>query len=106
MPAPLLPECEILSRLADLNAASAQPWARAGHTITRVYTFADFAAAFAFMTQVAAEAERLGHHPDWRNVWNRVEVSLTTHDAGGLTELDFRLAASMDCLALAAGAVR
>ncbi len=94
----LLPEHEIASCPADLNAASAQPWVRAGNAITKVYTFADFAAAFAFMTRVAAEAECLGHHPDWRNAWNRVEVSLTTHDAGGLTGLDFRLAAAIEAL--------
>lgn len=104
MPASLLPEHEIVSRLAELNAASAQPWVRTGHAISRVYTFADFAAAFAFMTRVAAEAERLGHHPDWRNAWNRVEVSLTTHDAGGLTGLDFQLAAAIEAFSRSPGA--
>ena len=68
--------------------------------IRRRYQFADFKAAFAFMGRVAAVAEQLGHHPEWLNVYNRVEVVLTTHDAGGVTALDLRLAREMDALAL------
>jgi len=56
------------------------------------YTFADFAAAFAFMTKVAEEAERQNHHPDWRNVWSKVDITLSTQDAGGVTAKDFALA--------------
>lgn len=67
--------------------------------ITRSYRFADFNAAFGWMTRVALMAEKLDHHPDWRNSYNRVEVVLTTHDAGGLTDLDFQLAAFMDRVA-------
>lgn len=67
--------------------------------IGRTYVFADFVAAFGFMTRVALVAERLGHHPEWTNVWRTVKVTLTTHDAGGLTALDLRLAAAMDDLA-------
>ncbi|MEZ5855646.1 MAG: 4a-hydroxytetrahydrobiopterin dehydratase [Hyphomicrobiaceae bacterium] len=67
--------------------------------ITRSFTFKDFNAAFGFMTRAALIAEKLDHHPEWRNVWNRVDVVLATHDAGGLTELDFKLAQSMDDLA-------
>jgi 4a-hydroxytetrahydrobiopterin dehydratase len=55
--------------------------------------FANFKTAFSFMTLVAFEAEKLNHHPDWKNVYNTVSISLSTHDAGGLTELDFKLAA-------------
>lgn len=67
--------------------------------ISRTFTFSDFVAAFGFMTRVALVAERLGHHPEWRNVWNRVDITLSTHDAGGLTDLDFALAAAIDGLA-------
>ena len=54
--------------------------------------FADFVAAWGFMTEVAIAAETLDHHPEWSNVWNRVDITLTTHDAGGLTEKDIALA--------------
>jgi len=67
--------------------------------ITRIFRFADFNAAFGFMTRVALMAEKLDHHPEWSNVYNRVEVLLTTHDADGLTELDLTLAAHMDAVA-------
>lgn len=66
-----------------------------GHTFaSRFFQFKDFVAAFEFMTQVAHESERLGHHPDWRNVYRDVWVTLTTHDANGLTQLDVALAHS------------
>jgi 4a-hydroxytetrahydrobiopterin dehydratase len=64
--------------------------------ITRSYQFKDFKEAFAFMIQCALMAEQMNHHPEWFNVWNRVEVTLSTHDAGGLTKLDLDLARSMD----------
>lgn len=64
--------------------------------ITRSYQFKDFKEAFAFMTQCALMAEQMNHHPEWFNVWNRVEVTLSTHDAGGLTKRDLDLARSMD----------
>ena len=67
--------------------------------IGKTYRFADFATAFGFMTQIALIAEKISHHPEWRNVWNRVEVVLTTHSAGGLTALDVELAAKMDLVA-------
>jgi 4a-hydroxytetrahydrobiopterin dehydratase len=67
--------------------------------ITRTFTFKDFNAAFGFMTRVALAAERMNHHPEWFNVWNRVEVTLSTHDAGGLTERDLKLAEAMDRMA-------
>lgn len=66
--------------------------------ITRTATFADFAAAFGFMAQVALIAERMDHHPEWRNVWNRVEILLTTHDAGGLSPRDIELAEAIDAI--------
>jgi 4a-hydroxytetrahydrobiopterin dehydratase len=67
--------------------------------ITRTFTFKDFNAAFGFMTRAALAAERMNHHPEWFNVWNRVEVTLSTHDAGGLTERDLKLAEAMDRIA-------
>lgn len=71
--------------------------------IRRTYRFADFNAAFGFMSRVALTAEKLDHHPEWFNVYNRVEVTLATHDADGVTELDVRLATFMDQAARAAG---
>ena len=67
--------------------------------IQRSFKFKDFSAAFGFMTRVALIAEKLDHHPEWFNVWNRVDVTLSTHDAGGLTALDIKLATAMDALA-------
>ena len=67
--------------------------------ITRCFVFSDFSAAFGFMARAALAAEKLNHHPEWFNVWNRVDVTLSTHDAGGLTNLDLELAAVMDRLA-------
>lgn len=64
----------------------------------RELVFPDFTAAFAFMTKVAAVAEELQHHPDWRNVYNRVEVSLSTHEVNGITEKDVRLAGRISAL--------
>ena len=67
--------------------------------ITRKFTFKDFKAAFAFMTAVAEVAEKMNHHPEWFNVYKTVEVTLSTHDAGGLSELDVKLAEAMDRIA-------
>ena len=64
--------------------------------IIRTYLFKDFKSAFAFMTQCALHAEEMNHHPEWFNVWNRVEVTLSSHDAGGLTQRDIELARAMD----------
>lgn len=67
--------------------------------ITRSFCFADFNAAFGFMSRVAMMAEKLDHHPEWFNVYNRLEVTLSTHDAGGLTSLDVSLARFMNAIA-------
>jgi 4a-hydroxytetrahydrobiopterin dehydratase len=67
--------------------------------ICKSFKFGDFSAAFGFMTRVALVAEQFNHHPEWFNVWNRVDVTLSTHDAGGLTDLDFKLAAAIDLIA-------
>lgn len=76
-------------------------WTLADHgkSIVRAYRFRDFGEAFGFMARVALAAEKIDHHPDWSNVYNRVDVRLSTHDAGGLTELDFKLARKMDRIA-------
>ncbi|KQM64201.1 pterin-4-alpha-carbinolamine dehydratase [Sphingomonas sp. Leaf17] len=66
--------------------------------ITRSIVFEDFAEAFGFMTQVALIAEKADHHPEWKNVWNRVEILLTTHDAGGLSPRDIELAERIDAI--------
>lgn len=67
--------------------------------LTRTFRFADFVAAFGFMTRVALLAERADHHPEWSNVYNRVTVLLTTHDAGGLSARDVALATAIDAVA-------
>ncbi len=67
--------------------------------IARDFVFADFVRAFAFMTEVALQAERKNHHPEWRNVYNRVSVTWTTHDAGGLTDNDLDMARLTDAAA-------
>jgi 4a-hydroxytetrahydrobiopterin dehydratase len=64
--------------------------------IARSFKFGDFSEAFAFMTRVALGAEKADHHPDWTNVWNRVDIFLTTHSAGGLTARDIALAGEID----------
>ena len=73
-------------------------WALDQGKLYRRFVFDDFVAAFGFMSQVALLAEAMNHHPEWSNVWNRVEVHLTTHDAGGISDLDFQLARKIDAL--------
>lgn len=91
-----------MSRPARIGAQAAvaqlSGWSAAEgrDAITKTYKFGDFSAAFGWMTRVALAAEKLDHHPEWFNVYARVEVLLATHDAGGVTELDVRLARIMD----------
>ena len=66
------------------------------NAITKNYQLSDFNAAFGFMSRVSIKAEKMDHHPEWFNVYNRVEVTLSTHDAGGVTQLDIELAKFMD----------
>lgn len=81
-------------------------WSEVAHrdAVMRSLRFADFNSAFAFMTAVALAAEKANHHPEWSNVYNRVDIVLTTHDVGGLSDRDVALADFIDKAALAAGA--
>jgi 4a-hydroxytetrahydrobiopterin dehydratase len=71
-------------------------WRLENGKLLRDFRFADFSEAFGFMARVALAAETLGHHPEWSNVWNRVSIALTTHDTGGLSNLDLELAGRID----------
>jgi 4a-hydroxytetrahydrobiopterin dehydratase len=84
---------------ADAALAKLSGWSKgegARDAIQKTFKFKDFNEAFGFMTRVAIKADQLDHHPEWFNVYNRVEVTLATHDADGVTELDVTLAAFMD----------
>ncbi|MES2096026.1 MAG: 4a-hydroxytetrahydrobiopterin dehydratase [Pseudomonadota bacterium] len=85
-------------RADALDALDEWDYDDARDAITRTFTFGDFSEAFAFMTRVALIAEKNDHHPEWTNVWNRVDVLLTTHDAGGLSVRDVAMAEAMDAL--------
>lgn len=91
---PLTPEqrAEALDQLADWDFDDARD------ALTRQFLFADFSEAFGFMTRVAMLAEVQDHHPEWFNVWNRVDILLTTHDAGGLSARDVKMARAIDAL--------
>lgn len=94
----------MVEQLSDAERADAlddlEDWDydEARDAITRSFTFRDFTEAFGFMTRVALLAEKADHHPEWSNVWNRVEILLTTHDAGGLSGRDIELAHAIDAL--------
>jgi len=94
----------MIEQLSDADRADAldelDEWDydEARDAITRTFTFADFSGAFGFMTRVALLAERADHHPEWSNVWNRVDIALTTHDAGGLSHRDVDLARAIEAL--------
>jgi 4a-hydroxytetrahydrobiopterin dehydratase len=87
----LLSTNELRERLPQLKE-----WKHEEKSISREFKFRDFISAFSFMTAVALQAEKLNHHPEWKNVYNTVHIQLSTHDAGGLTELDLKLAALID----------
>jgi 4a-hydroxytetrahydrobiopterin dehydratase len=74
-------------------------WRLEDGKLHRIFVFSDFVEAFGFMTRAAIHAEKMNHHPEWSNVYKRVEVFLVTHEAGGITQRDFELAAIMDSLA-------
>lgn len=84
----------------DADIAALTAWARAsgGKSIARTFKFRDFNEAWGFMSRVALLAERQDHHPEWSNVWNTVNIALTTHDIGGLSDRDIRMARAIDAL--------
>lgn len=84
-------KAEIERQLSQLKG-----WTVKKKALNKSFTFRDFSEAFGFMSRVALQAEKMNHHPEWSNVYNKVSVSLSTHDAGGLTELDFKLAKLID----------
>jgi 4a-hydroxytetrahydrobiopterin dehydratase len=84
---------EIEEKVKDLNG-----WSVYENRLKREFKFGDFVHAFGFMTGVAMEAEKMNHHPEWSNVYNKVTVNLVTHEANGITELDFKLAKKIDAL--------
>jgi 4a-hydroxytetrahydrobiopterin dehydratase len=88
-----LSESEVRSALHDLRGSTVLDG-----KLHREYKFADFIQAFGFMTSAAIAAEAMGHHPEWFNVYNRLTVDLTTHDAGGISAKDLKLAAKLDSL--------
>ena len=92
---------QIDSALQQLNAnlPEGAQWALKDGKLTKTFKFKSFIRAFGWMSQMAIWAEKLNHHPEWFNVYNRVEVELTTHDAGGISELDVKLATKMDAFA-------
>jgi 4a-hydroxytetrahydrobiopterin dehydratase len=85
-----------------LQQQAQAPWQLQESSLHAQWQFKNFLQAMAFMNAVAEVAERMNHHPEWSNVYNRVNVRLTTHDAGGLTDLDFAFAQAMDSLAVTA----
>src|SRR5579862_297241 len=91
-----LSESEIEARL---TAVEVEGWKSIDGKLHKSYRFHDFVEAWGFMSRVALAAEKMDHHPDWSNVYNTVDVNLNTHDAGGITTLDFELARIMNTLA-------
>jgi len=92
---------KLSQNLRETALAKLSGWAAASgrDAITKTFTFKDFNEAFGFMTRAALVAEKMDHHPEWFNVYKKVEVTLSTHDAGGVTELDIKLAEAMDKIA-------
>ena len=89
----VLSDAEIESELESL-----QGWSKSGNKIHRDFQFENFVDAFAFMTKCAIQAEKMNHHPEWFNVYNKISVDLSTHDAGGITSFDIELAKFMNSI--------
>ncbi|MGD2082398.1 MAG: 4a-hydroxytetrahydrobiopterin dehydratase [Chromatiales bacterium] len=95
-----LSDDQIETRLNELNAsASGEKWSVRDGKLTKRFVFKDFVQAFGFMTQAAIHAQSMDHHPEWLNVYKKVDVRLATHEAGGITDLDFELAGRMESVA-------
>ena len=97
---------EKAARTQAMNTLTGWKKTRGRDAIHKTFVFADFNAAFAWIARVAMMAEKLDHHPEWSNVYKAVNVTLTTHDAGGLSDLDVKMARFMDKTAGAAGRVK
>jgi 4a-hydroxytetrahydrobiopterin dehydratase len=95
MKRPTLSDAELKSALAELDG-----WSVEGGKLHKQFVFADFIHAFGFMATAALAIEKMNHHPEWFNVYNRVTVELVTHDSGGITEADVRLARTLNQIAL------
>lgn len=97
-----MPIPRITDAQADAALAQLPGWVRLADrsAISKTFRFRDFNQAWGFMSQVALIAEKLDHHPEWSNVWNRVEITLTTHDAGGLSDRDLRFASAIENLSV------
>lgn len=94
-----MPKLDANARAAALRELPKWREVQGRDAITRTFNFRDFNEAFAFMARAALLAERIDHHPEWSNVYNRVEVTLSTHDAAGITEKDIAMAKAMDSYA-------
>jgi len=94
-----LDDAAIADALASLNASAGSPWSVEEGKLRKEFQFKDFNEAFGFMTRAALVAESMDHHPEWFNVYKTVRIDLATHDAGGITELDFTLAGRMETIA-------
>ena len=89
---------EVSDALDKLNSQLSSPWQLINNKLNKEFIFKDFVSAFGFMTSVAILAEKANHHPEWFNVYNRVNIELTTHEAGGITQKDFDLAHTIEKL--------
>jgi len=100
MAANKLTEQEIQQELRLVNEVlpAQQQWRVVAGKLVKQFVFKDFVQAFGWMTQVAMHAENMNHHPEWSNVWNKVDVALVTHDVDGLSELDFKMIKRMEQL--------
>lgn len=89
-------EGEVMEALEQINEGLEEPWSLRTDKLHKLFVFDDFVAAFGFMTQAAIQAEKMNHHPEWSNVYRQVAINLVTHEAGGITRLDFELAEKLE----------
>lgn len=87
---------DLKKRIEELNKDLSDDWVLQDGKLYKEFGFSDFTAAFGFMSQVAITAEKMNHHPEWSNVYNKVNVNLSTHEANGITDKDFKLAQKME----------
>ncbi len=96
MKQPLLDSQSLLAQLSELNSGTEFHWEIVDHQLHKTFVLKNFIQAFGFMTQSAIVAEKMNHHPEWSNAYKTVVVNLSTHDSGGITQLDFSLAKKME----------